>query len=113
MQTEHEGAEGEALHPDAHRLGDLEVLDQPLPVMALEENILHPRQENPSDLAMHLINFLDFIEYNFSTLVLMVPVKVLLVPGIRRAFPFALLEIQLVDAFQEEVVLGVGILAVE
>lgn len=73
--------------------------------MALEEYILHPREEYPGDITMHLINFLDFIEYNFSTIVLMVSVQVLLIPGISRAFPLTLLHIQLIDALKKEVIL--------
>lgn len=43
----------------------------------------------------------------------MVPIKVLLIPGISSAIPLTLLEIHLVDPAQEEVVLGIGVLAVE
>lgn len=107
VQAEHEGGEGQAVDLEAHRLGHLEVLDESLPVVALEENIPDSSEEDPRDISMHLINFLDFIEYNFSTLVLMVAVKVLLVPRIGRTIPLALLYIHLVDPAEKEVILRV------
>lgn len=82
-------------------------------MMALEEYILDPREEYPRDITMHLINFLDFIEYNFSTIVLMVAVQVLLISGISRAFPLTLLHVKVIDALKKEVVLRVGIFAIE
>lgn len=105
MQAEHEGAKGQAVDLEAHRLRHFEVLDESLPVVALGQNIGHASEEDPRDIPMHLINFLDFIEYNFSTLVLMVAIEVLLVPRIGRTIPLTLLHIYLVDPAEEEVIL--------
>lgn len=62
VQTEHEGAEGQAIDLDAHSLGHFEVLNESFPMVTLEENIPDPSEEDPRDIAMHLINFLDFID---------------------------------------------------
>lgn len=62
MQTEHEGAEGQAIDLDAHSLGHFEVLNESFPMVTLEENIPDPSEEDPRDIPMHLINFLDFID---------------------------------------------------
>lgn len=62
MQAEHKGTEGQAVDLDAHSLGHFEVLDESFSVVALEENIPDPSEEDSRDISMHLINFLDFID---------------------------------------------------
>lgn len=62
VQAEHEGTEGQAIDLDAQDLGHFEVLNESFSVVTLEENIPDPSEEDPRDISMHLINFLDFID---------------------------------------------------
>jgi hypothetical protein len=113
MDTQHEWAKSKALHSNPQQFSDFKIFYKSFAMIAFKKDVLDVAHENSWDILMHFINFLDFIEYNFSPIVFMIPVHILLIQRLIGTFLLNFIQANIIYFFKVKVVLWIGIFAIE